>query len=737
MTAAAGLSRTFWSGRRVFVTGHTGFKGGWLMGLLQRLGAEPHGYALAPPSEPNVFTAADVARFGSSTLGDIRDGARLQAAISEAAPEIVLHLAAQALVRPARADPIETFSTNVVGTAQVLEAVRNAPSVTACVVVTSDKVYDNVEWSWAYRETDRLGGKEPYGASKACTELVVESYRASYFSGDGHKALLASARAGNVIGGGDWAEDRLIPDAVRACSAGNPLMIRNPSSVRPWQHVLEPLSGYLRLAEALATGTALPPPSPSISGRRPTMPCRCAQSSTRSPPAGRMARAGATTRVSSPTKHGFSRSIAPRRERFSAGSRAGGLIRRSTAPSTGTRPTTRAKTCTISRCGKSMSISMADVTRTLPCRACGTPLTHVFVDLGMSPVSNAMRKPSEAHEAEAFYPLRTFVCEQLQAGADRRCAARRDAFPRLLHLLLVLFVVVARACAPLRGDDDGAVRAFRDVQVVEVASNDGYLLQYFKAQGIPVLGIDPAANCAEVAERERGVPTLVRFFGVETAREVAAQDGGRGQADVIAGNNVLAHVPDLNDFVGGLKVLLKESGVITIEFPHLLGLIEGKYFDTIYHEHYSYLSLLAVERLFAHHALTIFDVEELPTHGGSLRIFAGHAGKTPDASERLIAWRAKEAAAGLDGLDIYTAFAAEVRHAKRALLGPAHRAQGARCEHRRVWRGREGQYAAQLLRTSWRLHRLCRRLEPAQARAAAARHCDPRLRARPHLRDHA
>ncbi|WP_439543765.1 CDP-glucose 4,6-dehydratase [Hyphomicrobium sp.] len=260
MTAAAGLSRTFWSGRRVFVTGHTGFKGGWLMGLLHRLGADAQGYALAPPSGPCVFTAADVPRFGGSTFGDIRDGPRLQAAMAEAAPEIVLHLAAQALVRPARADPIETFSTNVVGTAQVLEAVRTSPSVTACVVVTSDKVYDNVEWPWAYRETDRLGGKEPYGASKACTELVVESYRSSYFSGDGHNGLLASARAGNVIGGGDWAEDRLIPDAVRAFSAGQPLTIRNPSSVRPWQHVLEPLSGYLRLAEALATGVSLAPP---------------------------------------------------------------------------------------------------------------------------------------------------------------------------------------------------------------------------------------------------------------------------------------------------------------------------------------------------------------------------------------------------------------------------------------------------------------------------------------------
>lgn len=261
MSTAAGLSRAFWAGRRVFVTGHTGFKGGWLMGLLKQLGAEPSGYALAPPSEPNLFAAADVARLGSSTLGDIRDAARLNAAMAAAKPEIVLHLAAQALVRPARVDPIETFSTNVVGTAHVLDAVRQTPGVQACVVVTSDKVYDNVEWPWAYRETDRLGGKEPYGASKACTEIVVESYRASYFGAGGHPAVIGSARAGNVIGGGDWAEDRLVPDAIRAFSAGDTLMIRNPASVRPWQHVLEPLSGYLRLAEALASDGTLPGPA--------------------------------------------------------------------------------------------------------------------------------------------------------------------------------------------------------------------------------------------------------------------------------------------------------------------------------------------------------------------------------------------------------------------------------------------------------------------------------------------
>ncbi|HYD14832.1 MAG TPA: class I SAM-dependent methyltransferase [Hyphomicrobium sp.] len=306
----------------------------------------------------------------------------------------------------------------------------------------------------------------------------------------------------------------------------------------------------------------------------------------------------------------------------------------------------------------------ADAPRTLPCRACGTPLTHVFVDLGMSPISNAMRLPSEAHLAEAFYPLRTFVCEScklVQIDDVQPAETHFHGSYTYFSSYSKSWLAHAERYAAMMTERFGLGASSK---VVEVASNDGYLLQYFNAKGIPVLGIDPAANCAEVAERERGIPTLVRFFGVATASEVAA----KGKADVIAGNNVLAHVPDINDFVAGLKLLLKDGGVITIEFPHLLRLIEARYFDTIYHEHYSYLSLLAVERLFARHGLTVFDVEELPTHGGSLRIFAGHAGSTATASDRLLAFRAREAEAGLDELAVYGSFAAEVRHAKRALL---------------------------------------------------------------------
>lgn len=239
----------FWKQRNVFITGHTGFKGSWLSVLLQMAGARATGYSLPPPTTPSLFDDAHVADGMTSVRGDVRDLDSVTSAMKEHRPEIVFHMAAQPLVRKSYADPVDTLSTNVMGTVNVLEAARSAGSVRAVVVVTSDKCYANREWVWRYREDDPLGGQDPYSASKACAELVASAWRDSFLAAAGIR--LATVRAGNVIGGGDWAEDRLVPDTIRALARKQHVQIRNPGAVRPWQHVLEPLHGYMMVAESL------------------------------------------------------------------------------------------------------------------------------------------------------------------------------------------------------------------------------------------------------------------------------------------------------------------------------------------------------------------------------------------------------------------------------------------------------------------------------------------------------
>jgi CDP-glucose 4,6-dehydratase len=248
------MVNTFWQGRKVFLTGHTGFKGSWMSLWLEQLGADLMGYALPPHTSPSLFAVAEVASDMTSVIGDLAELDHLQDALLQHQPEVVFHLAAQSLVRASYQDPIRTYETNVLGTARLLEAVRACGSVRAVVIVTTDKCYENQEWVWAYRENDPLGGHDPYSNSKACAEFVTSAYRNSFFPPAKyaeHKVAIASARAGNVIGGGDWASDRLIVDIVRAFSSGETLRIRNPNATRPWQHVLEPLRGYLTLAEHL------------------------------------------------------------------------------------------------------------------------------------------------------------------------------------------------------------------------------------------------------------------------------------------------------------------------------------------------------------------------------------------------------------------------------------------------------------------------------------------------------
>ena len=299
-----------------------------------------------------------------------------------------------------------------------------------------------------------------------------------------------------------------------------------------------------------------------------------------------------------------------------------------------------------------------------PCRLCDAPLRHTFVDLGMSPLCESILPHDQLNAMEPFYPLHVLVCERCYLVQLLEYVTPENIFSEyayfssfsdswLQHVRDYVHMVTDR------------LKLGPNSLVVELASNDGYLLQYFVEKSIPVLGIDPAANVAKVAI-DKGIPTLVRFFGESVARELAAE--GK-QADLLLGNNVLAHVPALNDFVGGMKILLKPDGVITMEFPHLLQLIEENQFDTIYHEHFTYFSFLTAERTFARHGLTIFDVEELPTHGGSLRVYARHAqDNSKPISTTVTTLRAKEEALGFDRLETYASFGEQVKETKRQLL---------------------------------------------------------------------
>ena len=298
------------------------------------------------------------------------------------------------------------------------------------------------------------------------------------------------------------------------------------------------------------------------------------------------------------------------------------------------------------------------------CRSCGTTLAHTFVDLGMSPLANSYIKPEQRSRTEPFYPLRVYVCSACLLVQLEQFSSPHDIFSDYAYFSSFSDSWLAHAKRYVDMIAD-RFQLGRDSKVVEIASNDGYLLQNFVARGVPVLGVEPAANVAEVA-KQKGVNTTVAFFGEKTARGLVADGWG---ADLIIGNNVLAHVPDLNDFVKGLKVLLKPTGLITMEFPHLVQLMEQNQFDTIYHEHFSYFSFLAVEKVFARHGMTLFDVEELPTHGGSLRIYACHAqDSSKPVGARAQDLKVREEKAGFGLLDHYLSFGPQVEATKRKLL---------------------------------------------------------------------
>lgn len=530
----------FWGGKRVFLTGHTGFKGAWLALWLRRLGADVTGFAL-PPELPSLAEAAGVEQRITSIHGDIRDLPALGQAVQAAYPQIMLHLAAQALVRLSYRQPVgrETFATNVMGTAHVLEAARQAP--------TSGQDFAEA-WNFG-----------PMMDDMQSVSRVVQCLAQAW--GDG--------AAWHVTDG-------------------------------PLPHE----AGFLAVDPSLARRRL---------GWRPRLRLK-------------------------PSFDWTSRWY----KQYAVGMDAARLV-----------------DADIERYER-LELLMTAKT----CRFCQAPLHESFADLGMTPLSNSFIAPDKACAMEPFYPLHAYVCSTCRLVQLEEFESSRHIFGDYIYFSSYSesWLRHAEAYAAKMAQRLGLGT---DALVVEIASNDGYLLQYFQQRGIQVLGVEPAANVAAAAAK-KGIPTEIAFFGRATATQLRE----RGIApDLMTANNVLAHVPDINDFVGGLTILLKSEGVVTVEFPHLLRLLKESQFDTIYHEHFSYLSLHVVQRIFARHGLLVFDVEQLPTHGGSLRVFACHAAaahhsETPTVARLLT----EEVAAGLEGDDAYRRFARQIAEAKSALL---------------------------------------------------------------------
>ena len=712
------VTREFWRGQPVFVTGHTGFKGGWLTTWLTDLGARVSGYALSPHTQPSYFLRCGLPDRVATHIADIRDAAALQAALAAARPRIVFHLAAQPIVRLSYRAPLETIAVNVMGTANLLEAVRHTPSVEAVVVITSDKCYENREREEGYREDEALGGHDPYSASKAAAELVADAYRRSFFATTGPG--IATVRAGNVIGGGDWAEDRLVPDAMRALVRGEPIRVRNPAAVRPWQHVLEPLRGYLR------AGRAALPGGPRVVGGLELRSARRGHGAGGN--AGRVDRRGVGGRALG----GQARGRRPARghaasPRLDQGADAPGL-----GAGPGAEGHRRADRRVVPRRrGRRRPLDVRPERGTDPglreamaphagavsgptCLGCAAGSPETFLDLGTQPLANAFLRPEDDGRREPRFPLAVAYCARCHLVQLTTLAPPETMFEEYLYFTSYSdhFMAHAERMASTLTERFGLGPERR---VLEVASNDGYLLKFFRARGIAVLGVEPARNIAAVAQG-RGIPTLNRFFGSDVVAEIVSDFG---RADVLVGNNVLAHVPAINDFLGAVGACLAPGGAAVFEFPYLGEMLDRTAFDTVYHEHVFYYSLAAIAGLAERAGLEVFDVESQPVHGGSLRLFLQHRGARPIAPA-VARLHADERAAGLTDRARYAGFQAQVATlAGRARGATAGAAPGGPAVGR-LRRARQGHGLAERLRHRHRSARVHRGSQPAQARSPGA-----------------
>ena len=561
------IDRNFWKDRRVFLTGHTGFKGAWMALLLTRLGARVTGFALAPEHNDGVFQAARIFDDVDHQIGDIRDQMSLSDTMQRARPDIVIHMAAQPLVRASYHDPIATYSTNVMGTANLLEACRTLPSIKAIVVVTSDKCYENSTTQREFTEDDKLGGYDPYSSSKACAELVTSAYRQSFFNSPSSPAA-ATVRAGNVVGGGDWSTDRLVPDAIRSFVAGDPVRIRNPRAVRPWQHVLDALNGYLALSENLvrhghsfAGGWNFGPDQSEFLPVSSLVVKLTEKWGDRA--------AWTTAEGNHPHEAPFlgldcskARSRLGWRPLMDIDKTLDLCVQwhKALAAGENMRPVSVAQPATV--------LSLGSTSESKRCEVCGNADLQPVIDLGLHPMCDDLIPVGDQRECRE-YPISILFCTDCRTAHQRYQIPKQELFPKTYHYRSRNTADVLDGMKDLVSRCESTIGSLTGKIVLDIGCNDGSLLSFFAAKGARTFGVEPT-NAALDASASHTV--LNEFFTDTVAERFVSQ---HGRPDIITFTNVFAHIEDLSALLDTLRKTIHQNTVVVIE-NHYLGAILAK-----------------------------------------------------------------------------------------------------------------------------------------------------------------
>lgn len=653
-------------GKTILVTGHTGFKGAWLATWLHALGAKVIGYSLEDSSNGEMFKSAKLSQHIVDIRGDILDEAQLSFVFEKYRPEFVFHLAAQPLVRKSYDCPKQTFTTNVIGTINILECIKKHDFVKGALIITTDKVYAGEErWS-GYRESDPLkGASDPYSSSKACAEIAVESYRGSFF-GKQNK-FVATVRAGNVLGGGDFGEDRIIPDSIRALAANSPIKVRNPKSIRPWQFILDVLNGYLTIGQKLLEADIKATDAWNIGPHLTSVITveELADMIVAEWGSGLWIDVSDSQAVKKESKL---LNLDISKSYFEMGIRPIYNIKEAIQETVRWYKSNKGdngyELCLeqIKRYQDKISEQFKQNDTLKECRYCKSRSVKKFFDYGEMPLVNNLPESEKDFAIEEKYSLTLYHCLNCGLVQIGSIAPPEKMFSKYLYFSSTSSTFVkhgqefAKSMQKKLGLNHSSF-------VVEIASNDGTVLNSFKTEGIPYLGIDPAENVVKAAN-ENGIATKCAYFNSETASEILKE---KSPADLIYGINVFAHVPEIHDFIKGMRLLLKDSGVIVIEAPYIIDFLKNQEFDTVYHEHVNYLGLHPMKKVFEAQGLELFDAEWQDIHGGSMRYFFARKGQYP-VSRNVYKFLYLELAEGLFEPETFIKFSEQVGLLKNNLI---------------------------------------------------------------------